>query len=244
MKEESKKYMQEITIKNYAFVLRFFSPLALFLYYMISAIIIIKVIDIYHNYEMMDVRVFFLIMLSPMMLYSTLITMRGFKKNPPVFRIDNSSIDYEEFKEEDYDRVFFHKSMQNVVSVKYITNIYTTSQQGTISQDPMIKRLFKDDLGELFINTFVYLIGLINYLGLLPILSFKLLKNREPLWLLFRNFMIEFDDGTVFLINSYKRSTYQSLLEHFADNGLRISYIPMFSVVVNPYVEESLRRDK
>jgi len=236
--------MQELTIKNYANVLRFFSPMALLFYYMISSMIVIKVIDFYFDGEVLDFRVLLLIILSPIMLYSTIITIRAFNKTPPLFRITDSSIQYEEFREEGQDRVYFHKNIRNIVSVKYIMNIHTTSQEGKISQDSLVRRFFHDDLGELFINTILYLMGWINYLGLLPIFMFQLLKSREPLWLLFRNFIIEFDDGTVFLINSYNRDTYQSLVEHLAENGFRIPMIPMLSVVVNPYVEESLRRNK
>ncbi|MEA2027506.1 MAG: hypothetical protein U9N49_00825 [Campylobacterota bacterium] len=236
--------MQDIVIKNYAYILRFFSPLALFLYYFMSFIVITKIMNIHYHDEELSPNVMFLMILVPLAFHSLFITLRGFKKNPPIFRVTNDSIHYEEFEDEDKNRIYIDKDIKQIVSVKYILNIYATFQEGNINKDSLIKRFFKDDLGEIFINTVLYIAGWINFLGLLPILIFQLLKNREPLWLLFRNFMIEFDDGTVFLINSTQKSTYQELVKLFSNKDFNIRFLPVLSVIVDPYFEESLRKPK
>lgn len=93
--------MQEQIIKNYASILRFFSPMALLFYYFVSTIIVIEIMHFYFDGEELDVRILLLLVLSPVMIYSAIITIRALKKTPPIFRVTGSSLYYEEFKEED-----------------------------------------------------------------------------------------------------------------------------------------------
>jgi len=154
----------------------------------------------------------------------------GFKKQPPIFRISEKTIIIDEFIDDYRFRHIVEKKINDINSVQYILNSEAPYQYGSINKKSLIRRFFKDDIGDVFIQVIVYFLSFTNLIMSLPIKAFFLFKNREPLSLLFKNYLIEFADGTACIINIYSESNYKKIYYILEKNQIKIDDIVKLSI--------------
>ena len=68
----------------------------------------------------------------------------------------------------------------------------------------------------------------------LPIKIMILLKNNEPLYLLRKNLLIEFNDETAMIINIYSKKDYEEISKILNENGNEIQS----DLILNIYLKE------
>ena len=108
------------------------------------------------------------------------------------------------------------------------------SQYGTVYKKSFIKRFFKDDIGDNFIQLVVYFLGLASLLINLPIKAIILLSNKEPLSLLYKNLFIEFNDETAMIVNIYREKDYEEISKILNESGKDIQE----DLILNIYLKE------
>ncbi len=115
--------------------------------------------------------------------------------------------------------------------VRFIINSETINSYGKLNKNSLIKRFFKDDIGNGFIEIVSYYLGLISFFFFyLPIKIAVLLKNREKLSLLKKNFLIEFNDNTACVINIYSKSDYEKIYSILKENQIKIDNSIVLSI--------------
>jgi hypothetical protein len=223
----------EVTIKNYAYLFNIFSPFLLFFGFIIPIGIIWKYIKILISGQG-DISVTFYISIVLLLYMSKRLLgkLNGFKAEAPTFMVTKDNIIINEFKDNHKFRHIVKKNTSDIVAVKFILNSEVQSY-GKINNTSLIKRFFKDDIGDGFIEIVAYYILLFSFiLFYLPIKTFLLLKNEEPLYLLFKNFLIEFNDGTACIINIYSKTDYRKIIQILKNNNIQIENTFKVSIIL------------
>ena len=222
-----------IIIKNYAYLFNLFSPLIL-IFFFIALYIIGKYIVIlsmggevkYTFYASVVAMIFFLSHIFD--------GLKDFRKAPPKFIFTEDKIIYDYFKDRHRFRRKVEKNINNIKSIKTILNSETPHQFGRLNHKSLIKRFFKDDIGDNLLYFVVYLFGFLSLILNLPIKAMILLKNSEPLYLLRKNLLIEFNDETAMIINIYREKDYEKISEILSKNNKKI----LNDLIFNTYLKE------
>jgi hypothetical protein len=214
----------KIIIKNYSYLFNSFSPLMLFLGFAIPIAVIWKYMNIFLIGEG-DINLTFYISVIALsyMIKVAIQRLHGFKLKPPVFIISEDNLIYDHFVEDYKFRNIVKKDVASILRVKFIVNSETINSYGKVNKNSLIKRFFKDDIGDGFIWLVTYYLGLISFFFFyMPIKIVVLLKNREKLSLLKKNLLIEFNDQTAYVINIYSESDYEKVYSILKKNQIKI----------------------
>ncbi len=233
MEDKNYNKVDEIIIKNYAYLFNIFSPFLLFFGFIIPIVIIWKYMKILVLGQG-DISVTFYISIVLLLYMSKrlLEKLNGFKAGAPTFTVTKDNIIVDEFEDNYKFRHIVKKNIGDILAVKFILNSEVQSY-GKMNNTPLIKRFFKDDIGDGFIELVAYYILLFSFIFFyLPIKTFLLLKNGEPLSLLFKNFLIEFNDGTACIINIYNKSDYKKIIQILNNNNIQIENTFKVSIIL------------
>lgn len=224
MKDKAYNEKNKIRIKNYSYLFNSFSPFILFLGFVIPIIIILKYIKIFSIGEGNISPTFYgSVIILIYMIKLAIKKIHGFKLKPPIFIISEDNLVYDHFVEDYKFRNIVKKDIDSISKVKFIINSETINSYGSVNKNSLIKRFFKDDIGNGFIEIVVYYLGLISFFFFyMPIKLVVLLKNRENLSLLKKNFLIEFNDQTAYVINIYSESDYKKIYSTLKKNKIKI----------------------
>ncbi len=214
---------QEIVIKNYSYLFNIFHPLLIL-------IAVIGVLTIWKYIKIMalaggEVKVTFYIALVLLFFLGqiTYQKIRGFLKQAPTFAVTTDSIKIDSFINDYKYRNIIEKKINQISSIQYILNSEVPHQYGKVKNASIFKKLFKTDIGDMFIYIVIYFLSLIMFLMSLPVKVLILLRNKESLALLRKNFFIKFDDETALIINIYNQDDYENLLKIFKKNNIEIN---------------------
>ena len=201
----------KISIKNYASLLNLLMPLRL-----AALFIILYVIWKYIKILAMDggeIKYTFYASIIAMIFFVSDVfdTIKNFKKNPPVFIFDENQITYDYYKNDYRYRHVVKQNIEDIVSIRHILHSEAPYQYGAVYKKSLVKRFFKDDIGDNFIHLIAHFLGFISLLINLPIKILILFYNKEPLSLLYKNLFIEFNDGTAMIINIYREKDYEEI---------------------------------
>ena len=224
----------KLSIKNYAYIFNLFSLYRLamlsVILYVIWKYLKILAIDggeIKYTFYASIIAMFFFVS----DLYDTII---NFRKKPPIFIFNDSYIIYDYYKNDYKYRQMVKKNIKDIVNVKHMLHSETPSQYGIVYKKSLIKRFFKDDIGDNFIQVVVYFLGLASLLINLPIKVIILLSNKEPLSLLYKNLFIEFNDETAMIVNIYREKDYEEISKILNESGKKIQT----DLILNIYLKE------
>jgi len=223
----------KLSIKNYAYLFNLFSPLIL-IFFFIALYIIGKYIVILSMGG--EVKYTFYVSIVAVMFFLSHIYdgLKGFRKAPPRFIFTEDKIIYDYFKDRHKFRCKVEKNIKDIKSIKTILNSETPHQFGKLNHESLMKRFFTDDIGDNLLYTVVYLFGFLSLILYLPIKVIILLKNNEPLYLLRKNLLIEFNDETAMIINIYSKKDYEEISKILNENGNEIQS----DLILNIYLKE------
>jgi len=224
---------EEIIIKNYAYLFNIFSPLIL-IFFFIALYIIGKYIVVLSMGGEVNYTFYASIIAVIFFFYHILDGMKGFSKSPPKFIFTENKIFYDFFKDSYKFRQKVETNIDDIKSIKTILNSETPHQFGKLNNKSLMKRFFKDDIGDNFLYFIVYIFGFLSLILNLPIKAIILLKNNEPLSLFYKNLFIEFNDGTAMVINIYREKDYEMISEVLCKHGKKIRK----DLILNIYLEE------
>ena len=213
----------ELVIKNYAYLFNTFSPFLLFFGFVIPIGIIYKYLKVLALGEG-DVSVTFYISILLLIYMIKMLVKRlnSFKIKPPIFVVTKDNIIIDEFIDNYKFRHVVKKNINTISNVKFILNSEVQSY-GRINKTSLIKRFFKGDIIDGFIELIAYCIIFFSFLFFyLPIKILILLRHREPLYLLRKNFLIEFDDKSACVINIYSKSYYEQIIHILEENNITV----------------------
>jgi len=222
----------EVIIKNYAYLFNSFSPFLLLLGFVIPIIVIYKYVKILLLGEG-DISATFYISIIVLiyMIKLSIKRIHAFKLKPPVYIVDNESIIYDYFIEDNKFRHIIKKDINSISRVEHIINSETVVSYGKVNKNSLIKRFFKDDIGDGFIELVVYHLGVVSFLFFYaPIKIVVLMKNKEKLSILKKNLLIEFNDDTAFVINIYNESDYEKICSILKQNQIEIDNNTVLSI--------------
>ncbi len=230
--ENKTYYNNKIIIKNYSYLFNSFSPLLVFIGFIFPIIIIWKYIRILLIGEgNISITFYISIIVLIYMINLAIKRLYGFKLKPPVFIISKENLIYDYFVEDYKFRNTVKKDMNSISRVRFIINSETINSYGKLNKNSLIKRFFKDDIGNGFVEIVSYYLGLISFFFFyLPIKITVLLKNREKLSLLKKNFLIEFNDNTACVINIYSKSDYEEIYSILKENQIKIDNSIVLSI--------------
>ena len=159
---------------------------------------------------------------------------KNFYKNPPRFIFEKSSIIFDNFKEDADYRKQVKKNINDIAQASYIVIAENTDRHGFIEHKSILKKIFKTDLGDLFIETFIHGFNIVYWLLIgLPSRVFRFLVEREPLNLIWKNLLIEFKDGEAFIININSFDELQKIQNILGTYDKEISKIPWLTVIMH-----------
>jgi len=221
---------KEIIIKNYSFLFNSFSPLVLFLGYIVPLGAIWKYANISFSGGDTSPILYIAFIALAYMINIAYKKLHGFKLNPPVFIINDQEITIDYFVDNYKFRNVTKKDLGTVSSVKFILNA-ETNPYGIVNKHSLIKRLFKEDIGNGFIELLSYCLRLISFFFIyMPIKVIILIINKEHISLLKKNFLIEFNDDTACVINIYSESDYKEIYSLLQKNQISIDNSMVLSI--------------
>jgi len=223
----------KLSIKNYAYLFNLFSPLIL-IFFFIALYIIGKYIVILSMGGEVKYT-FYASIIAVIFFFSHIFDgLKGFRKAPPKFTFTENKVIYNYFKDSYKFRRKVEKNINDIKSIKTILNSEIPHQFGKLNHKSLIKRFFKDDIGDNFLYFVVYIFGFLSLTLSLPIKAMILLKNNEALYLLRKNLLIEFNDETAMVINIYRKKDYEKISEILNESGKEIQA----DLILNIYLKE------
>ena len=209
----------------------FMLPLMAFIVFLLLQDLI-KVI--FGNEQMIAINYWIVIILFISWIVSVFKRYRGFNKNPPKFIFENSSIIFESFKEDADYRKRIEKDIKSVVRVSYLIIANNRDRHGFVEHKSFLKKTFKTDIGDLFIEIFMHGFNIVYWLGIgLPSRTIRFLIKKEPLQLIWKNLLIEFEDEEAFIININSLQELLAIKDILQLNKKKISTIPWFTVIMH-----------
>ena len=189
---------------------------------------------ILENEQIISINYWIVIIVSIFWTLSVFKRYRSFKKNPPKFIFESSSIIFEDFIEDADYRKIIEKDTKSIVKASYLIIADNRDRHGFIEHKSFLKKIFKTDIGDLFLETFVHGLNILYWLGIgLPSRIIRFLIKREPLQLIWKNLLIEFEDGEAFIININSLQELQNIKDILESNQKNISELPWFTVIMH-----------